>query len=66
MTITQQTLRGNTSRRSVIPVKPLLCNFIKITPRRGCHLAILRYIPQNTPKMEGLLPMHLQHTHRKY
>ena len=46
--------QGNISRRSVIPIKLLLCNFNKITPRHGWSLAISRHIPQKTPETENL------------
>ena len=40
--------QGNTSRRSVIPAKLLLCNFIETKPWRGCSPENSPHIPQNT------------------
>ena len=46
--------RGNTSCRSVIPKKLLLCNFFKITPRHRRSSQIRCMYPKNTPGTEHL------------
>ena len=61
--------QGNNSRRSVIPKKLLLCLFIKVTLWHGyphllqiSRICLKTLLKRNTSK--GLLPIHLQLTHR--
>ena len=61
--------QGNTWSKSVIPTKLLLWNFIEITLQHGCSLQIRRMFsktPLKRNSSNGLLPIHLQHTQRKY